>query len=694
MATARMTRAEARRIEADKEIMRYAARNLRMCQMRAMGTSNVNIAEEAGLSPSRTSRIIAKGEEHWQKWLDRAIEEGIEQEDFLGAVPEPDGERVEMIDVTTIHDNPFQPRKTVREEDVSNLLADIAENRLHQPITLRSNGAGLELVLGQLRLMAFRMGAESEAAGAPVQGDAWSEYHDSATSVTRIPAVVRDMTDEEVIIASLSENLNRNRMVWSDETRALDLAAQQPGMTARQVAAAAKMSPQELSNRRRLLRLPDEVLKMVDEDVLAPTSARELLVFATPHHTHQEELDYCLQRLQAKMRRETDGDGNTKRIDARSVRTIITNALCHDSNVTNWEPLIDSNYIYMGDGNSHGKTKPKFDIDAFSQAYGEWVHKIPRRFHAGTEDWTCAVQAWVDWQAVAEVEERRAEEEAIEQANRLGAVAITFSNENPRADRLPRAILHMLEDSTLSQSFVHRLLGFVKETHAHEGYLEEIADELRAICPGHRGAAASQGTVPDAAAGGVVLKALRKKIDYTQFRSLDDRLTSFGFDAPRFAMDEFIEEMRPVIHNVPIGIGIVRVTCSYDAWDEYQERKSKALREQVSRGNESASPSKGEPAAQLMDMSMAETAEQHRQLPSAHMSSNPLCRPPESLTDAVHWHVVEESRPGWIMYSECLATHDEALAIYADSATKPRWIARVSFDRRTIVEGLHERRSK
>ena len=117
MTTARMTRAEAGKIgglaAGERERMRYAARNLRMCQMRAMGTSNVNIAEEAGLSPSRTSRIIAKGEDHWQKWLDRAIEEGIEQEDFLGAVPEPDGERVEMIDVTTIHDNPFQPRKTV-----------------------------------------------------------------------------------------------------------------------------------------------------------------------------------------------------------------------------------------------------------------------------------------------------------------------------------------------------------------------------------------------------------------------------------------------------------------------------------------------------------------------------------------------------------------------------------------------------
>ena len=647
MATARMTRAEARRIEADKEIMRYAARNLRMCQMRAMGTTNVNIAEEAGLSPSRTSRIISKGEGHWQMWLDRAIEEGIEQEDFLGAVPEPDGERVEMIDITTIHDNPFQPRRTVREEDVASLLADIAENGLHQPITLRSNGAGLELVLGQLRLMAFRMGAESELAGAPVEGRAWSRYHKPATAnemqINRIPAVVRDMTDEEVIIASLSENLNRNRMVWSDETRALDLAARQTGMTARQVAAAAKMSPQELSNRRRLLRLPAEVLEMVDNDVLAPTTARELLVFWTPHHSHEAELAYCVERLRAKMRRETDSDGNTKRIDARSVRTIITNALCHDSNVTNWEPLTDSNYIYMGDGNSHGKTKPKFEIDAFSQAYREFVHKIPRRYHTGTEDWTCAVQAWVDWQAVAEVEERRAEEEerhaqeeATEQANRLGAVATAFSIENPRAEKLPRAILHMLEDGRLSQTFVHRLLGFVKETHAHEGYLEEIADGLKAICPGHRGVSASGGIVQDAAAGGVVLKALRKRMDYTQFRSLDDRLTSFGFDAPRFAMDEFIEEMRPVIHNVPIGIGIVRVTCSYDVWDEYQERKANALKEQVSRGGEPEARIEEEPAAQLMDMSMAEAADKEPYWAAAPVVMVPKC-PPE-VGD--HWHVM------------------------------------------------------
>ena len=73
-----------------------------------------------------------------------------------------------------------------------------------------------------------------------------------------------------------------------------------------------------------------------------------------------------------------------------------------------------------------------------------------------------------------------------------------------------------------------------------------------------------------------------------EFRSLDERLTSFGFDSPRFPMDEFIESQQAPIHNVPIGIGIVRVTCAAEAWDGFQAEKAAALKEQVARGNQSA----------------------------------------------------------------------------------------------------------
>jgi len=562
MATARMTRAEARRIEADKEIMRYAARNLRMCQMRAMGTSNVSIAGEVGLSPSRTSRIISKGEDHWQMWLDRAIEEGIEQENFLGAVPEPDGERVEMIDVTTIGDNPWQPRKTVFEDDVTDMLQDVAENGLHHAIVLRSNGASLELVLGQVRLAAFRMGAESEAAGAPVQGEAWSEYHDRATGITRIPAVVREMTDNEVIAASLSENLNRNSMVWSDETRALALAAEQPGITARQVAASAKMSPAQLSNRIRLLRLPDKILQLIDKDVLSWTAARELLAFAPPDHIHSDELEYCEKRLWTKHREYVGQGRETQRITAKQVLTVMANALNVEPD--QWACVgaeIGQRGIWIR-GN-HFKPAPKFDVDAFKGKHGDWVHTLPYLW--GTDplktEMTCVGWIWSAWQERAEkAEEEQAKlQEAEKKAqNQPGPRATAFSNENPRAKYLPRPILEMLDSGKLSETFVHRLMnGFVKnESHHHREHLEDIARRLQ-----HLSGFKSPDTMSDAAAGGAVLATVRKVLG-SEFRSLDERLTSFGFESPRFAMDKFIEEQQAMIHNVPLGIGIVRLTCN------------------------------------------------------------------------------------------------------------------------------------
>ena len=649
MATSSMTRADAGRAEGERETMRYAARNLRLCQMRAQGISNVIIAEKTGLSPSRTSRIISKGEDHWQMWLDRAIEEGVEQVDMLGAVPEPDvAERVELIDIRLIADNPFQSRTKFTATEVKQLMDDMLVNGQRIPIAIRPSmhdETPYELCWGQLRLAAIREAHDLFIDGFVQQfGETWGNFHDRATGVTRIKAIIQEMDDAELRKGAASENLNRNSMCWSDTIRALDDICENTDSTAAKVAALAKMSPQQLSNQRRLLRLPVEILDMVDDDVLAWTSARELLVFATPHHTHEEELDYCVRQLRAKMRKETDGDGNTKRIDARSVRTIIANALCHGDHPVHWEYIGDAKYhVFMGDGTSHGKELPRFDIEAFAKSWREWTHKVPAYGSAVSQDWTCAVEGWRDWQGVAQEEERRAEEEAAQQANRLGAVATAFSNENPRAEKLPRQILHMLEDGRLSHSFVHRLLAFVSVSHAHEEYLEEISDGLMDLSKFK----SPYNEMSDAASGGVVLKALRKKMAYTEWRSLDERLTSFGFESPRFAMDEFIESQRPVIHNVPIGIGIVRVTCTYEAWDAYQEKETEAVKQQVARGNQ-PTVTEEEPAAQLMDMSMVECEGEQAALPRLEHSAGAALVLVDACPRHNHWHVMTKvDAPGF-----------------------------------------------
>ena len=593
MTTERMTRSDVARKKADNDLMRYAARNVRMCQMRALGTSNESVAEAAGLSPSRTSRIISKGEDHWQMWLERAIEDGIEQESFDGAVPDPDGERVEMIDITRIADNPYQPRKTVFEEDVANMLQDIAENGLHHAIVLRYKGASLELVLGQVRLKAFRMGAESEAAGAPVQGEAWTEYYDRSTGVTRIPAIVREMTDEEVIIASLSENLNRNRMVWSDETRALDLAAQQPGMTARQVAAAAKMSPAQLSNRRRLLKLSDRTLGLIDKEVLSWTAARELLAFAPDDHIHQEELDYCEQRLWAKHREYVNQGRPTERLTAQQVHTVMANALGVEPD--QWACL-SKGIPQRGFSIRHNnfKPEPKFDVDAFKGKHGDWVHTLPRLWGTTPEktEVTCVGWIWATWQETAEAEIRKSHgpwirndadthwmcagcgipktAPAIQQercSRRLTSNPEkerafrrqAFSNENaetqsgseevswtawpsledfvseyPDVVHLPHEIAMLVHDGKISRDFCVDLLGFVhSQHHFHKEALTNLAERVEAL----------DADLSDVQARGVLLRTIKAG----QFMSLSDRLTSFGFESPRMSLEEWLEQNPPQI---------------------------------------------------------------------------------------------------------------------------------------------------
>ena len=668
MATETTTRADVARKKADSDLMRNAARNVRMCQMRALGTSNMAIAEAAGLSPSRTSRIISKGEDHWQMWLERAIEDGIEQEAFGGAVPDPDGERVEMIDITRIADNPYQPRKTVFEEDVANMLQDIAENGLHHAIVLRYKGASLELVLGQLRLKAFRMGAESEAAGAPVQGEAWTEYYDT-TGVTRIPAIVREMTDEEVVIASLSENLNRNRMVWSDETRALDLAAQQPGMTARQVAAAAKMSPAQLSNRRRLLKLGDRTLSLVDKDILSWTAARELLAFAPDDHIHQEELDYCEQRLWAKHREYVNQGRPTERLTAQQVHTVMANALGVEPD--QWACLSKS--IHQGGFWIRGKNfkpEPKFDVDAFKGKQGDWVHTLPRLWGTTPEktEVTCVGWIWAEWQERAEAEIRKSHgpwtrndadthfmcagcgipktAPAIEQercsrrltanpekerafrrqvfsnendnaqseptddesSDELGQKAREFSDKNPDvARRLPEAVLNLLDQGFKETGFLGELANALVPFGNHS------KDHRHHAVLGNIAARIRQlgpERVNRLQCQRVLLRALQA-YSY-QFRSLDDRLTAHGFTSPRFDVQEFTASCNPELrHCIKLSEGLVEVTCNTSGWDHWQAEADKATRQQVARGNEPAAPAE-EKSAQLMDMSMVEGADEHQ----------------------------------------------------------------------------------
>ena len=701
------------RMHGEYETMRHAARNLRFCEMRLAGAINADIAKEVGMSTSRMSRITAKGEEHWRRWLDRAIEEAVEQVDVPGTVPDPKGERVEMIDVTQISANPFQPRKRVRTEDVLDLMRDVMRNRLHHPILLRSNGSGLQLGLGQLRHLSFLWAHRAFAKGelemvifdelggdwqryfdtarghtripkAHLLGAAWDEYHDSASGVTRIPGIVREMTDEELIIASLSENLNRNTMVWSDETRALDLAVQQPGMTARQVAAAAKMSPSQLSNRRRLLKLSDRTLSLIDDGILSWTAARELLAFAPDDHIHQEELDYCEKRLWSKHREYVNQGRSKQPLTAKQVLTVMANALNVDHQ--QWEQLGDEGQFWIR-GN-HYKEVPQFDVDAFRSKVGDFVHTLPYLW--GTDPFkvevTCVGWRWREWQEKATAAEREQREkmrathgpfvrndadshdmcagcgipetapaiemrecsrryaEQEEAKQELAAQVFStentpslvemswtawpsleaFVSENPDVVHLPHEIAWLVHDGKISRQFCEELLGLEDQEHSHKVDLDAFASWAQQI----------HGDLNDTQAAGAFIRIIQKG---GSFRSLDDQLTRFGFAPPRMSLSEWDELYRGKWrHSIPMpNGGYATICCASKAWDDLQALKVREVREQVARGNTPTAPE--EPAAQLQDMSMADSSESPLLSPEAGLAIMGLANAIEQWTVDDNW---------------------------------------------------------
>ena len=839
----------AAKIRSEKQLMMYAARNVRACQLRATGKTIREIASMCTtVGESRLSRILSKGEAHWQMWLDRAIEAGIEQEDVPGATPEAEAvERIEMIDIRLIGPNPFQPRKKYAMGDVMELFGDIFDNGLRIPITIRPSVHDkvnpYELGWGQLRLEAFSYAAEREANGDMPRTSWWDTYYDRDTGVTSIPAIIREMDDSELRMGALSENLNRNRMSWADTIRALDDACENTDYSAAEVAAIAKMSPQQLSNQRRLLRLPDAILDMVDEGVLAWTSARELLVFATQDHVHQLELDYCVNRLTAKMRSETDGDGNRKRIDASSVRKMIANAIGHGENHKHWESLSDSIYaraIGTVAGSQHRKEEPVFDVEAYANALPEFVHNLPGPYDGWRLTWTCAVEHWADWQREAissdaghefsiennmlgelpdefldllrtgkidkddmsnivggimkhgehiaphqnilreiargvneypedtldehqladvvgaamenngwrsidvydledgdytaveaqvpygdfdvpifdleafhkrnkglrhhiatssalywvtcytkewdrwQAEALEAQERAetpseasfdgsaldapeTERSAHFGPVATAFLDENADAVYLPTEILQMLEEGKLSDDFLWALLGFVDKNdeeiggkpggyyHHHKEHLLAIAERLEHL----NKFKSPDKPMSNASAGGAVLTCLRAELHGYKFHSLDDRLTSFGFEAPAFNIEQFIAEQSPAVHAVPIGTGLVRVTCSTGKWQAAQKAAIELVKAQVARGSSQSDEQRQ--SAQLQDMSMADVPQEDEK-PVFREVSNCLY----GLEKAIypHWHVeYPATRRIWMNQSKGFERYEDALAV-------------------------------
>jgi ParB family chromosome partitioning protein len=159
------------------------------------------------------------------------------------------------LPVETIHPNPRQPRRRFEPEASAGLAASIRLQGVLQPIVVRRRAeGGFELVAGERRWRAAR------AAGSPT-----------------LPALVRDADDRDSLLLGLVENVAREQLSPVEEARAYASLVDEFELSLGDVAEQIGRSKSAVSNRLRLLELPEEVLWMLARGDLTEGHARAVL---------------------------------------------------------------------------------------------------------------------------------------------------------------------------------------------------------------------------------------------------------------------------------------------------------------------------------------------------------------------------------------------------------------------------------
>jgi ParB family chromosome partitioning protein len=175
------------------------------------------------------------------------------------AAPDPKGTPLE-IPVDRIERNPFQTRTSFDETKLTELSQSIAATGVVQPIVVKSLGEGrFQLITGERRWLASKQAGK-----------------------TTIPAIVRQVSDEQAMEMTIVENLQRADLNPMEQARAYHRLSTDFHMTQEQMAVRTGKERASVANFLRLLRLPESVQHRVEAGELSFGHARTLLALSTP----------------------------------------------------------------------------------------------------------------------------------------------------------------------------------------------------------------------------------------------------------------------------------------------------------------------------------------------------------------------------------------------------------------------------
>ena len=162
--------------------------------------------------------------------------------------------QVLLIPNDQIYPNPNQPRQIFDQEELVNLAISIRMNGILQPITVRQTDKGYELVSGERRLRASKL-----------------------AGLVSIPCIVVDVNNMKSAVFALIENLQRQNLNYFEEAIAIERLMSEYGLSQEDAARRLGKAPSTVSNKLRLLSLPEEARKRLMENGLTERHARALL---------------------------------------------------------------------------------------------------------------------------------------------------------------------------------------------------------------------------------------------------------------------------------------------------------------------------------------------------------------------------------------------------------------------------------
>ena len=169
-----------------------------------------------------------------------------------------DNDKIMEIALDEIKKNPYQPRTYFNEEKLNELKESIEKNGLLQPIIVKKAVKGYYIIAGERRYRAFELLGRKE-----------------------IPAIIKEMTDEEMMVFAVLENLQREDLSALEESESYKNLMDKMSLTQEELAKKLGKSRPYIANSLRLLKLPTEIKNKLEQGVISTAHARTLLSLKT-----------------------------------------------------------------------------------------------------------------------------------------------------------------------------------------------------------------------------------------------------------------------------------------------------------------------------------------------------------------------------------------------------------------------------